>query len=152
MIEKKAIVTIRTADISDLENILKLLKELDLDGDKEMALEDAKRLFQRIQQYPDYTIYLAMHGATAVGTYALLIMDKLEHGGAPSGIVDSVAVAHDYQGHGIGSAMMLHAREVCRSKGCYKLMLSSNKNRIQAHEFYQKLGFNQHGFSFSIET
>jgi hypothetical protein len=29
-----------------------------------------------------------------------------------------------------------------------KLMLSSNITRTSAHEFYQKLGFEQHGWSF----
>ena len=45
-------------------------------------------------------------------------------------------------------AMMEHAREACRKAGCYKLALSSNLRREDAHKFYDSLGFERHGFSF----
>ena len=144
--------SIREADQFDLPEVLELLRELDLDGDKPMSQAEAMRLFDRIGDYPDYTIYLARKEGEAVGTYALLIMDKLEHGGAPSGIVDSVAVAKAFQGQGIGKAMMRHAMDKCREKGCYKLMLSSNKTREDAHRFYEGLGFHMHGYSYAIDV
>jgi N-acetylglutamate synthase-like GNAT family acetyltransferase len=142
--------SIRKATQEDLPNILELLKELDLDGDQPMPLEQARRLFQRIASYPNYSVYLAESDGRPVGTYALLIMDKLEHGGAPSGIVDSVAVSAACQGQGIGKLMMRHAQEQCRRHGAYKLMLSSNMSRTDAHAFYEALGFERHGFSYKI--
>lgn len=144
--------SIKEADRYDLPEVLRLLRELDLEGDKPMSQEEALRLFDRLGEYPDYKVYLARKEGEAVGTYALLIMDKLEHGGAPSGIVDSVAVSNTYQGQGIGKAMMLHAMQQCREKGCYKLMLSSNKIRTDAHRFYEKLGFQMHGYSYAINV
>ena len=42
---------------------------------------------------------------------------------------------------GIGRAMMAHALEECRKAGCYKLALSSNVQRANAHRFYESLGF-----------
>ena len=141
---------IRKAERQDLPVIMELLKELDLEGDEAMSLEEVHRLFNRISQYPDYHIYLATKGGEPVGTYTLLIMDKLEHGGTPSGIVDSVAVASDRQGEGIGKALMQHAKDTCQEKGCYKIMLSSNKTRTDAHRFYEALGYEQHGISYSL--
>jgi GNAT superfamily N-acetyltransferase len=47
--------------------------------------------------------------------------------------------------------MMAHALSEARSAGCYKLALSSNRKRTQAHAFYESLGFVQHGLSFVIE-
>jgi GNAT superfamily N-acetyltransferase len=47
--------------------------------------------------------------------------------------------------------MMKHAMDECQKIGCYKLALSSNKIRIDAHRFYENLGFKQHGISFSVE-
>ena len=44
--------------------------------------------------------------------------------------------------------MMQHAREECRSAGCYKLTLSSGLPREGAHRFYDSLGFERHGYSF----
>ena len=83
-----------------------------------------------------------------VGTYALLIMEKLGKRGTPAGVVEDVAVSPSRQGQGIGRAMMEHAREECRRAGCYKLALSSNLRREDAHRFYDSLGFERHGFSF----
>lgn len=83
-------------------------------------------------------------------TFALLIMDNLAHGGAPSGIVEDVVVRADHQGLGLGKMMMHFAMDVCRQAGCYKLMLSSNQKRVTAHVFYESLGFDRHGFSFVV--
>ena len=55
------------------------------------------------------------------------------------------------QGNGIGKAMMGFALGLCRDKGCYKLVLSSNASRERAHAFYESLGFKRHGFSFRLD-
>ena len=47
--------------------------------------------------------------------------------------------------------MMEHARGECRIAGCYKLALSSNERRRDAHAFYETLGFERHGVSFAIK-
>jgi GNAT superfamily N-acetyltransferase len=60
-------------------------------------------------------------------------------------------VAPALQGNGIGKAMMQFALGLCRDKGCYKLMLSSNARRDRAHAFYESLGFERHGFSFRLD-
>ena len=46
--------------------------------------------------------------------------------------------------------MMEFALDLCRAKGCYKLMLSSNAKRKRAHAFYESLGFERHGLSFRV--
>jgi len=78
-------------------------------------------------------------------------MDKLAHMGAPSGIVEDVVVHKDWQGRGIGKQMMQFAMDRCKESRCYKLALSSNMNREVAHSFYEKLGFQKHGYSFMVE-
>jgi GNAT superfamily N-acetyltransferase len=46
--------------------------------------------------------------------------------------------------------MVAYALARSREKNCYKLNLSSNKDRIDAHRFYEKLGFERHGHSFAL--
>ena len=48
--------------------------------------------------------------------------------------------------------MMEFAMEFARQQGCYKLTLSSNLARGDAHAFYRSLGFEQHGLSFQVRT
>jgi GNAT superfamily N-acetyltransferase len=59
-------------------------------------------------------------------------------------------VAPDCQSMGIGRRMMAFARERCAENGCYKLALSSNLKRERAHEFYESIGFEKHGYSFRV--
>lgn len=142
---------LRTATAADLPTVLGLLALLDADGMPPLPLAEAERVFARIAAYPDYTVWLTEANGVALGTYSLLIMDNLGHRGAPEGVVENVAVAAAARGRGIGRAMMHHAMERGRARGCYKLVLSSNVARGDAHRFYEGLGFRRHGFSFRVD-
>lgn len=141
---------IREAARADLPGILELYAQPALDDDVVLPLAQAERLFERMRGYPDYRLYVARAGQQVVGTFALLIMDNLGHLGSPSGVVEDVAVAPAWQKRGIGKAMLRFAMQRCREAGCYKLSLSANLSRTQAHRFYESLGFGKHGFSFLV--
>jgi GNAT superfamily N-acetyltransferase len=131
-----------------LEAIVAIYAELD--SEQSLDLRDAKRVFERMESYPDYAIYVAELEGEVVGAFALLIMDNPAHMGAPSGIVEDVVVGAEWRGRGVGKAMMQHAIKKCERAGCYKMTLSSNLKRKAAHKFYESLGFQQHGYSFLI--
>ena len=141
---------IRPAMRAEVAEVLALYEQAELDRET-LPLDQAEALFDRIQSYPDYDLMVACTPDSGiVGTYLLLIMDKLGHLGAPAAVVDDVVVAPDRQGQGVGTAMMHDAMARARTRGCYKLMLSSNLARERAHRFYEKLGFIQHGVSFEV--
>jgi GNAT superfamily N-acetyltransferase len=117
-----------------------------------LSVPEAEVLFLKMGNYPNYKVYVAELNNQVVGTFALLIMDNLAHQGTPSGIVEDVAVQASLQGKGIGRQMMQYAMQVCGEAGCYKLVLSSNQKRVEAHAFYESLGFDKHGFSFLVPT
>ena len=139
---------IREAIEPDLPGILALYAQPGVDDGEMLPLDEARALFARFKTYPDYRIYVAVDGATIVGTFAMAIMDNLGHLGAPSALVEDVAVRPDQQGRGIGKQMMRFAMERARAARCYKLALSSNLKRDAAHAFYDSLGFQRHGYSF----
>lgn len=142
--------TIRPASGADLPDVLRLYAQPALDDGKVISLSEAKQIFKRMAQYPDYRLYVAVSDNKIVGTFALLVMDNLGHLGTCSGIVEDVAVEPAYQGQGVGKAMMAHARDLCRGRGCYKIVISSNLKRPKAHAFYESLGFERHGYSFRL--
>lgn len=142
----------REASKVDLLEVLRLYAQPDFDNGKVLSLSEAESLFERIACYPDYKIYVAHYKAQIVGTFALLIMDNLGHLGTPSAIIEDVAVDPQWQGHGVGKMMMRHALQVCSEKGCYKAVLSSSLKRERAHAFYESLGFEHHGYSFSVSN
>ena len=104
-----------------------------------------------MDRYPDYRVHLAIREGRIVGTWSQLTMDNLGHGGTPSAVVENVVVDAACRGIGIGKAMMREAMAIAREKGCYKLALTSNLRRTDAHRFYDQLGFERHGVSFLID-
>ena len=144
-------IKIRQAEEDDLLQVLDLYAQPDMDDGKTLSLEEAKKLFNKIEQYPEYKIFVAIYEKKIIGAFSLLIMDNLVHGGVPSGIVEAVVVDPKYHGVGIGKKMMRFAMERCREFGCYKLVLSANVRRNKAHRFYESLGFERHGYSFLID-
>ena len=143
--------TIRPGSREDLPQVLDIYNHSGLEHGAVLTLADAEKWFARVQQYPNYTLWVACFSEKVVGTFALLIMDNLVHHGSPSGIVEAVGVAPDLQGQGIGRQMMDVAIAQCRSVGCYKLTISTNLRRTAAHAFYESLGFTQHGYSYRVE-
>jgi GNAT superfamily N-acetyltransferase len=143
-------VLVREAQEADLPGVLRLYAQPGLDDGDVMSAEEARAHYRRFQLYPDYRLFVAVMGGDIVGTFALLIMDNLAHRGAPSGVVEDVAVRADLRSQGIGRQMMAFALERCREAGCYKMALSSNLKREQAHAFYDALGFERHGYSFRV--
>jgi GNAT superfamily N-acetyltransferase len=142
---------IRPATAADLPGVLALYAQPDMDNGKVMALEEAAQVWAQFSHYPNYRLYVACEGEAVMGTFALLVMHNLGHQGTPSAIVEDVVVHVAHQSQGLGRDMMHHAMALAREAGCYKLVLSSNQKRERAHAFYESLGFQRHGFSFSIE-
>ena len=142
---------VRVADAADLSAILAIYAQPGVDDGARLPLAQAEAILARMQQYPDYHLFVAEIDGHVVGTFALLIMDNLGHLGAPSGVVEDVAVQPAWQGKGIGNAMMRFAMARCREAGCYKLTLSANQKRDAAHAFYESLGFRRHGYSFWVD-
>ena len=42
---------------------------------------------------------------------------------------------------GLGEGLVRWAIEECRARGCAMVQLTSDKKRLQAHRFYERLGF-----------
>lgn len=144
-------VHIREAVEEDISGILSLYNQPSMDSGNILTLEEAKVIFLRMRQYPDYKVYVAESEGELVGTFALAVMDNLGHLGQASGIIEDVVVLESKQGHGIGRLMMEYALSLCKAKGCYKAALSSNLKREAAHRFYESLGFKKHGYSFLMD-
>ena len=144
-------IDIQAAKEQDLPAIIDLYKQLDASDSDQLSIEDAIQMFRKIHMYPDYKLYVAIKDKKTIGTFTLLIMDSLAHHGKPSAIVEDVVVHEAWRGKGIGKLMMQFAMDYCQKVGCSKLALSSNMRRAAAHQFYESLGFQKHGYSFRVD-
>lgn len=142
--------SIRLAGESDLSWLLDMYTALDMVPEAQLDADKALERFRLMCSYPNYKVYVCEQAGVAVGTFSLLLVDGLAHGGRPHGIVEDVVVTAGLRGSGLGRTMMDFAMARCAEAGCYKMGLSSHLRRDDAHRFYEGLGFNRHGYSFLI--
>lgn len=142
---------IREARKSDLPEVLRLYALPEFDDGRVLSPDAAAARLARMTSYPDYRLYVAVNDGRIVGTFTLLVAEKILHLGASAAIVDDVIVDTHCRGRGIGKAMMEAALGIARTKGCYKLALSTNVKRADAHRFYESLGFLRHGYSYILD-
>ncbi len=98
--------------------------------------------FRRIAAHPDTEIYVARdENGEVVGTFQLTVLLGLAFQGGSRAQLESVHTRADRRGQGIGGAMVRFAEERARALGCMMMQLTSNKQRADAHRFYERLGY-----------
>ncbi len=98
-------ISIRKASKKDLPGILRLFAQPEMDNGKILPLTEAAQIFEKIEGYPDYSIYVAVCRDEIIGSFELLIMDNLGHLGAPSAVIEDVVVDPQWQGRGVGKIL-----------------------------------------------
>ena len=76
-----------------------------------------------------------------VGTCQLIVFRHVQHGGGWCGEIESMHVHPDHRGSGIGGRLVEEAADRARLAGCYRIQLTSNLARSDAHRFYERHGF-----------
>ncbi len=138
-------VLIREARIADLEAVIRL-HEADATGGHGDAWTEANRpayqaAFRTMAEHPDHLVFVAEHEGTVVGTFVLSFLPGLTGRGALHAELRAVQVRADLRSLGIGARMVAHAEDVARARGAAVLELTSNLKRIDAHRFYERLGY-----------
>jgi glucosamine-phosphate N-acetyltransferase len=83
-----------------------------------------------------------------VGTCSVFVEPKFIHGGSWVGHVEDVAVHPDWQGKGVGTALVRHAIAHCKSAGCYKVVLYCAPEVVP---FYERVGFYHNGSGMRLD-
>ena len=145
-------ISIRLATVDDVTTLVALLAEMDEPSQEQARLNNdgARDIVAQMASYPNFRVYLIFSDGVAVGTFSLLIFCSLAHDGSEQAILDAVVISRQCRGQGIGTVMLEHACKIAADAGCYKIALSSNLKRLDAHRFYETYGFQQHGISFSL--
>jgi GNAT superfamily N-acetyltransferase len=135
--------TFRTATAADLPEIIALLGD-DVFGQARNPTYDAnaeayKRAF--INDDPHNSIELADADGRIVGCYQLTFIRGLSYTGGLRAQIESVRIASDQRGKGLGHAMMQHALSLARARGCVLVQLTTDTRREHTRRFYERLGF-----------
>lgn len=144
---------VRAAVEDDIPRILELYQDLVITTSQQELKrgspgDDYQRVFNEIQNMPGYELLVVDENGAVLGTMVLLIIPNLSHSALPWALVENMVVDSSYRRQGLGRLLMDYAIARAREAGCYKLTLSSNKKRPEAHRFYRSSGFEDsaHGF------
>jgi GNAT superfamily N-acetyltransferase len=141
--------SIRDARSEDWAAVAELLRQLGrpsaLGTDSERELRHA---YERFLSRPDAAALVAEEDGRVVGFCDLMLLPRLNFGGPQAWIPDLV-VAENERGRGIGSALLSHAEELARDRGCWSVFLTSANWRTESHGFYRREGWDQSGQYFS---
>jgi GNAT superfamily N-acetyltransferase len=86
-------------------------------------------------------VLVAVLAGEVVGVCQLIVFRHLQAHGGLCAELESVHVHPDHRGTGVGGALLRQAIERARVLGCYRVQLTSNAGRPDAHRFYERLGF-----------
>jgi GNAT superfamily N-acetyltransferase len=94
--------------------------------------------FAAIEADPRTALYVATRDGVVVGTFQATELVQLT-----SRVLrlESVHVHSGERGRGVGTFMMRWALDDAREKGCTRAELTTQKRRVDAHRFYERLGF-----------
>ena len=97
--------------------------------------------FAAIDADPNNELLVACHGDQVVGTLQITYTPSLSHQGSWRATIESVRTTSALRGQGIGRQLVTDAIERARARGCLLVQLSTDKSRVDAKRFYEKLGF-----------
>ena len=132
----------RAARRGDVPAIVALLREDALGAEREGTdLEDYLTAFEAILAEGGNAVIVGEARDRIVATYQLTFITGLSLRATRRAQVESVRVAADLRGQGIGGAMFADAEARARAAGCGLMQLTMNSSRHDARRFYERLGF-----------
>jgi len=151
-------ILLRDARHGDLDAILELLADDAVSASRGDANrpEDRpayERAFDAIAADPAQQLLVAENAEGAViGTMQLTLIPGLARAGALRLQIEAVRVRSAQRSSGIGSAMIRWAMDIAPERGAALVQLTSDAARVDAHRFYERLGFSgSHvGFKYRV--
>lgn len=136
-------VLIRRATDADLPRIVQLLVSGSVPGETSPEGGDIALYRSALQEIENGAgaVLVAQLGDQVVGVCQLIVFRHLQRRGGLCAEIESVHVHTDHRGIGIGSTLVAEAIDRARALGCYRIQLTSNRAREDAHRFYERLGF-----------
>jgi len=147
---------VRTATENDIPRIIELYDEQLALGTSEAekhqtpSLENYRQAFAMIKTLPGCELIVAEEQSEVIGTLMFMIVPNLSHDALPWAVVENMVVDSRHRRKGVGKLLMDYVRTRAEEAGCYKIQLSSNKKRNEAHKFYESIGYKASAEGFRL--
>ena len=148
-------ITFRDAELDDLPVIVALLADAHLGRareDLDHPLDPAYiAAFAALEADANQRLIVAEISGAVVGTMQLSFLPGISRKGAWRCLIEAVRIEAARRDTGLGAVMIAWAVEQCRARGCHKVQLTTDKSRVDAHRFYERLGFVQSHFGYKLD-
>ncbi|MEC4015772.1 GNAT family N-acetyltransferase [Streptomyces sp. H27-D2] len=144
---------IRPATAADLPAIVAMLADDPLGARRESPADLApyRTALDRLVADPNQHVVVAVRDGRTVGTLQLTVVPGLSRRGSTRSIIEGVRVHGDERGSGLGTLLIEWAVEESRRQGCQLVQLTSDATRVDAHRFYERLGFEPSHLGFKLQ-
>jgi N-acetylglutamate synthase-like GNAT family acetyltransferase len=136
-------VTFRRASEADAEPIAALLTELGYTSTE----ADVVDRVQRSLRCPTSELVVAQSENGVIGLIAAELVPYFPNGSTVCRVTALVVAARHRHG-GVGEKLLAQATEFAREHGCPGIELTSAHHRLDAHRFYERLGFSRTSLRF----
>ena len=137
----------RIATDSDLPAIVRMLADDFLGAQRERfeapLPESYIEAFREIDRDPNNELIVGELDGEVIGILQITYTPSISFQGGKRCRVESVRVDAKHRSKGIGRKMMLWAIERAKENGCISMQLMTNNDRVDAHRFYESLGFSK---------
>ena len=141
---------LRDALAEDIEQMVGLVLggKVTIDADDQLFLDDYADALHEINITDGSYLMVADLGGRIAGMLQMFTFRHFQHRGGRCAEIESMHVAEDLRGRGIGSRLLEHAVNRAKDLGCYRIQLTSNRVRSDAHAFYEAQNFEHthHGY------
>jgi GNAT superfamily N-acetyltransferase len=135
----------RLATREDVPSIVRMLADDELGSQRERYEEPLPdsyySAFDLIDSDRNHELIVAEREGEVMGTLHLMFLPSLSFRGGLRAQVESVRVDKHYRGQGIGSQMIKWSMERAKQRGAHVVQLTTHQTRVDAHQFYERLGF-----------
>lgn len=143
---------IRPATTDDIPAIVAMLADDPLGSQRESPNDMTPYLeaFERLSTDPHQHLVVAVRDDQVVGTLQLTIIPGLSRRGATRSIIEAVRIHAEARSGGLGTRLIEWALDESRRQGCQLVQLTSDSTRVDAHRFYERLGFTASHIGFKL--
>jgi len=136
-------ITIRTASILDAEQLAFLVRQMGYPT----SVEQMKSRLQPILSNSDYCVFISqaeqfINGMIGVIKNYSFALDN------PYGTITMLIVDSDSRNKGVGKALVKEAESWLESQSIKAFVINSGNDNLDAHRFYQRLGYSSKGLRF----
>jgi len=138
-------VHVRAARRADVPAIVHLLADDTLGSSREQPTDPLPQAywdaFDAISAHSGNELLVAEANGEVMGCLQLTVIPGLSRVGTRRGQIEGVRVSSTHRGQRIGEALVEAATDRARQLGCALVQLTTDRRRVDAHRFYERLGF-----------